>query len=52
MKKHFVTFEQARLLKEKGFNEICLNAYNLNGLQYQNGWCEYIDDEEEEVEDE
>jgi len=40
----YVTFEQAKLLKEKGFNELCLNAYNLNALQYVNGWCEYIDD--------
>jgi hypothetical protein len=49
IKPTYVTFEQAKGLKEKRFNEICLNAYNLNGLEYNNGWCEYIDDNELEI---
>lgn len=46
IKPSYVSFEQAKLLKEKGFDEVCSNAYNLNGLQYINGWCEYIDDDD------
>jgi hypothetical protein len=49
MKEQLVTFETAKLAKEKGFNWLCYNAYNLRGMLYSNGWCEYIDDNETEL---
>ena len=48
MNEDFVTFEIAKKLKEKGFNKPCMNAINLFGCTYRNGWCEYLDDREDE----
>ena len=42
-----VKFELAKLLKEKGFDEPTTDCYNLNGLLFSNGWCEYIADDPE-----
>ncbi len=39
-----VTFETAKLAKEKGFNAMVYNCYNSNGNLYSDGYCEYIDD--------
>lgn len=44
----FVTFEIAKKLKEKGFNEPCINAINFFGCTYLNGWCEYLDNRDGE----
>ncbi len=49
MKPTYVTFEQAKKLKEKGFDEVCLNAYNSHGMEARNGWCEYIYDQGLEI---
>ena len=42
-----VSFETAKLLKEKGFDTPTLDCYNLNGLLFSNGWCEYVADDHE-----
>jgi hypothetical protein len=42
-----VNFETAKLLKEKGFDVPASDCYNLNGLLFSNGWCEYIADDHE-----
>jgi len=42
-----VSFEIAKLLKEKEFDNPCHDCYNLNGLLFSNGWCEYIADDHE-----
>ena len=42
-----VNFETAKLLKEKGFDNPTTDCYNLNGLLFSNGWCEYIADDHE-----
>ena len=43
-----VSFEIAKKLKEKGFDYPCINAINSFGCTYRNGWCEYLDDREDE----
>jgi hypothetical protein len=48
MEEDFVSFEIAKKLKEKGFNEPCRNAVNRFGCSYLNGWCEYLDDRDNE----
>ena len=40
----FVNKQLAMILKEKGFDRPCINAYNAHGCQYLNGWCEYLDE--------
>jgi hypothetical protein len=40
-----VNFEIAKLLKDKGFDIPTQDCYNLNGLLFSNGWCEYIADD-------
>ncbi len=40
----WVSFDSAKLLKKAGYDEDCLNAYNHRGMQYVNGWLEYVDD--------
>jgi hypothetical protein len=40
----FVSKQLAMILKEKGFDRPCINAYNAHGCQYLNGWCEYLDE--------
>ena len=42
----FATFEIAKKLKEKGFNEPCRNAISSYYCTYQDGWCEYLDNRE------
>ncbi len=37
IKSTYVSFEQAKLLKEKSFNEKCFNYYTSSGEQYING---------------
>ena len=49
MKEQLITLDTAKLAKEKGFNGLCYDCYNLHGMQYSNGWCEYIDDNEVEL---
>lgn len=44
----FVTFEIAKKLKEKDFNEPCWNAINSFGCTYRNGWLEYLSEQEGE----
>lgn len=44
----FVTFELAKKLKEKGFDIPCMDAINKFGCSYRNGWCEYLDDRDDE----
>lgn len=46
MKDQLISFETAKLAKEKGFDGSCYDCYNIRGMQYSNGWCEYIDDDE------
>jgi hypothetical protein len=41
-----VKFEQAKLLKENGFNEKCRNYYTQIGKQYVNGWGDSIEDDD------
>jgi len=49
MKEQVISFDTAKLAKEKGFDEPCLDAYNLRGNLYSNGWCEYINDNDCEL---
>ncbi len=44
-----VNFEIAKMLKEKGFDNPCYDAYNIQGNKFSNGWCEYIYDDEKEI---
>ena len=44
-----VTFETAKLAKEKGFNTLCYDAFNSKGNLYSNGWCEYLYDNKVEI---
>ena len=44
----FVTFEIAKKLKEKGFDIPCMDVVNKFGCRYKNGWCEYLDDRDDE----
>ena len=44
-----VTFETAKLAKEKGFDALCYDAFNSKGNLYSNGWCEYIYDNKVEI---
>ncbi len=37
IKEDYVSFETAKLLKEKGFNEICYLGYNENGEYFPTG---------------
>lgn len=48
MKEDFVTFELAQKLKEKGFKEPCMNASNPFECTYRNGWCEYLEERDDE----
>lgn len=48
MNEDFVSFELAKKLKEKGFDEPCINAANKFGCTYLNGWCEYLDNRDGE----
>lgn len=44
-----VSFELAKLLKEKGFDKECFDAYNLHGMKFSNGWLEYLSDNNIEI---
>jgi hypothetical protein len=44
IKPTYVTFEQAKLLKEKDFDEKCRNYYTPEGKEYVNGWGDSIED--------
>ena len=44
-----VTFETAKLAKEKGFDALCYDAFNSKGNLYSNGWCEYLYDNKVEI---
>ena len=44
-----ITFETAKLAKEKGFDALCYDAFNSAGNLYSNGWCEYIYDNKVEI---
>ena len=44
-----VTFETAKLAKEKGFDALCYDAFNSIGNLYSNGWCEYLYDNKVEI---
>ena len=44
-----ITFETAKLAKEKGFNALCYDAFNSKGNLYSNGWCEYLYDNKVEI---
>jgi len=39
-----VTFETAKLAKEKGFNLGCQDCFDASGSSYSYGWCERLDD--------
>ena len=49
MKEQLVSFETAKLAKEKGFDGFCFDAYNTHKMKYSCGWLEYIDDNEIEI---
>ena len=49
MKENIVSFQVAKLAKEKGFDGLCFDAYNTHKMKYSNGWLEYIDDNEIEI---
>lgn len=49
MKDQLVSFETAKLAKEKGFDGFCFDAYNTHKMKYSDGWLEYIDDNEIEI---
>ena len=40
-----VSFSLAKLLKEKGYDNPTRDCYNVHGLSFSNGWCEYIEDD-------
>ena len=44
-----VTFETAKLAKEKGFDALCYDAFNSMENLYSNGWCEYLYDNKVEI---
>jgi hypothetical protein len=44
MKDEIVSFEVAKLAKEKGFDLACYDCFNSRGHSYSNGWCERLDD--------
>ena len=39
-----ITYETAKLAKEKGFDWGCSDCFDDNGHYYSNGWCERLDD--------
>lgn len=49
MKEQLISFKTAKLAKEKGFDEPCYDCYNPHGMQFSNGWCEYIHDNDIEI---
>lgn len=49
MQDQLVSFQVAKLAKEKGFDGFCFDAYNAHKMKYSNGWLEYIDDNEIEI---
>lgn len=44
-----ITFETAKLAKEKRFDASCYDAFNSEGNLYSNGWCEYLYDNKVEI---
>ena len=38
MKEQFITFETAKLAKEKGFNEFCKYHFDKNGGRFNSNW--------------
>ena len=44
MKEQLISFETAKLAKEKGFDWGCQDCFNEHGHSYSNGWCERLDD--------
>jgi len=44
MEEQIISFETAKLAKEKGFEWNCNDCYDRNGHTYLNGWCERLDD--------
>lgn len=49
MEDTIITFETAKLAKEKGFDALCYDAFNSKGNLYSNGWCEYLYDNKVEI---
>ena len=49
MEDTIVTFETAKLAKEKGLDALCYDAFNYMGNLYSNGWCEYLYDNKVEI---
>ena len=49
MEEQLISFETAKLAKEKGFNALCYDAFNSKGNLYSNGWCEYLYDNKVEI---
>ena len=49
MKEQLISFETAKLAKEKGFDALCYDAFNSKGNLYSNGWCEYLYDNKVEI---
>lgn len=44
MTEELISFETAKLAKEKGFDGYCYDCFNSYGCLNSNGWCEYIQD--------
>lgn len=44
MEEQLISFETAKLAKEKGFDGYCYDCFNSYGCLNSNGWCEYIQD--------
>ena len=49
MEEQLISFETAKLAKEKGFDALCYDAFNSMGNLYSNGWCEYLYDNKVEI---
>ena len=49
MKEQLISFETAKLAKEKGFDALCYDAFNSKGNLYSHGWCEYLYDNKVEI---
>ena len=49
MEEQLISFETAKLAKEKGFDASCYDAFNSKGNLYSNGWCEYLYDNKVEI---